>query len=254
MIGFKRLLFIAGITILLSSIGILQGLLPWWVLIIILLTILAFISLGASRIGSGFFLQAHTSLPTKNKHIALTFDDGPHPKFTLAIAQLLEQYGARGTFFCIGQRILEHPHIVDELKQRGHQIANHSFGHSKWIDFKSKQGWIDEIRRADSAIQKATGSSNTLFRPPYGVTTPHLAAALKETGHQVIGWRVRPFDTAVADPLRIAEHVLQNVKPGDIVLLHDTHERIIPALERLLPNLIEHGYKLRTVEKFADDV
>lgn len=252
--GFKRLLYIGCTTMLLLGIGVMQGLLPWFVLLLVLLAMLAIVAAGASRIGSGFFLRATTHFATKEKKIALTFDDGPQPEYTLAVADLLERYGARATFFCIGSQVLEHPETATLLYKRGHQVANHSFSHSKWIDFKSKRGWLQEIRQADEAIQQVTNEKNKLFRPPYGVTTPHLAAAIHETGHQVIGWQVRPFDTTEADPERITSRVLKKVKPGDIVLLHDTHPRIIPALERLLPILIQDGYKMVTVEKLACDV
>lgn len=234
--------------------GAWQGYLPGFAVLLALLVVVAIVAVGASRIGSGFFLPAATHYPTTQKKIALTFDDGPHADFTLAVASLVEQYDGRSTFFCIGQRVKKHPHIVRQLHERGHQIANHSFSHSKWIDFKTRRGWLEEIRKTDEALSMATdGHQNTAFRPPYGVTTPHLAAAIRKTGHHVVGWRVRPFDTAVADPSRIAERVWKKIRPGDIVLLHDTHDRIVPALEQLLPLLEQHGYKLVTVEELARD-
>ncbi|HWK99871.1 MAG TPA: hypothetical protein VNQ55_07985, partial [Parapedobacter sp.] len=89
--------------------------------------------------------------------------------------------------------------------------------------------------------------------PPYGVTTPHLANAIHMSGHRVIGWCARPYDTLKRRlPRRIAETVLRKVKPGAIILLHDTHERIVPVLEQLLPELHQRGYALVTVAELID--
>ena len=102
---------------------------------------------------------------------------------------------------------------------------------------------------ADAAISRLIGSKPRFFRPPYGVTTPHLAQALSESGHLVIGWRIRPYDTIDQAPLRVAEKILKKVKAGDIILLHDTHERILPVLEQLLPRLKEQHFEQVTVEE-----
>lgn len=253
--GFKRLLYIGSVALLLLGAAVYLGHLPWFVLLLALFAALAIVVFGASRIGSGFFLPAATHYPSSEKQIAITFDDGPDPDFTLAVATLIEKYGGRSTFFCIGRRVEEHPELVRQLHERGHQVGNHSFSHATWIDFKTKRGWLNEIQKTDEVLSLAVNNyQNKLFRPPYGVTTPHLAAAIRELGHRVVGWRVRPYDTAVDDPARIANRILKKTKPGDIILLHDTHPRIIPALEQLLPILVNYGFKFVTVEELARDV
>ncbi len=252
--GFRRFLYTVTVTMLVLGAGVWLGLVHWGFLVLVPLVSIAIVFVGASRIDSGFFLPAVTSYPCPEKKIALTFDDGPDLDFTLAVASLVERYGGRATFFCIGHRVERQPDLIRQVHERGHQVGNHSYSHGKWIDFKSKQGWLQEIRRTDAALALATNMQPpTLFRPPYGVTTPHLAAALRETGHTVVGWRVRPFDTAVQNPTQIVQRILARVKPGDIILLHDTHAHILPALEQLLPTLIQHGYKFVTVESLARD-
>lgn len=249
--GFKRLIYIAAAVILVLGTGVWLEYLPLWSILAALIIIIGIIAAGAARIGSGLFIPAIVNYPTAEKKIALTFDDGPHPLYTLATAELMERYQGRATYFCIGYRLKQHPSIAYELHNRGHQIANHSYTHAKWIDFKSKRGWMVEISKTDEAILSITKTGTTLFRPPYGVTTPHLAAAIRESGHQVIGWNIRPFDTSEINPDEIVKRVISTVKAGDIILLHDTHDRILPALERLLPRLVENGYQLVTIEELT---
>lgn len=252
--GFKRFLYILAAMTLVLGAGVWQGLVHWSILPLALLAAMGVVASGASRIASGFFIPAITHYPYADKRIALTFDDGPDADFTLAVASLVEKYGGRATFFCVGHRAERYPDLVRRLHERGHQVGNHSYSHGKWIDFKNKRGWLQEIRKTDVALARAANAQvPSAFRPPYGVTTPHLASALRETGHTVVGWRVRPFDTAVQDPDRIAQRILTRVKSGDIILLHDTHPRILPALEQLLPILVQDGYKFVTVETLAHD-
>src|SRR5690606_14734549 len=127
-----------------------------------------------------FYLTPITSNKNlKDKKIAITFDDGPHPEITLKVLQLLKQYNAKATFFCIGQHIEKHPEILRAIADNGHDIGNHSFSHHLMIDFNSTEKWLQEIKQTDSSIQKITSKKTNLFRPPFGVTTPKLANALK---------------------------------------------------------------------------
>lgn len=216
--------------------------------LLILLTGIIFIALSSFNIQWNFFLKAIHSASTTDRKIALTFDDGPHPDYTPQVLRLLKKHGVQATFFCIGKHIQQHPQVVQELQQQGHVVGNHSFTHASTIDFHDRAAWITEIQHTDQAIKQAIGQKPRFFRPPYGVTTPHLAKAIKDTGHTVIGWRVRPYDTLNRTPERIVSLLLRKTKPGDIILLHDTHERIIPILEQLLPKLTEQKFEMVTVE------
>lgn len=210
---------------------------------------LILIALGAFNIQWNFFLKAVHRANTPTRQIALTFDDGPHPMYTPRVLELLEKHGIHATFFCIGKHVAQYPQLTKELKRGGHVVANHSFTHAATIDFHNRAKWVVEIRQTDDAIEQAIGKRPRLFRPPYGVTTPHLAKAIKETSHTVIGWKVRPYDTLNRPPEQIIRTILQKTKPGDIILLHDTHERIGPVLEQLLPELKKRKFDMVTVEK-----
>lgn len=227
-----------------------HGLIPWQVAVSLpLIAGLLLIALAAFNIQWNFFLKAIHRENTATRQIALTFDDGPHPTYTPQVLALLEKYGIKATFFCIGKHILQHPELVKKLYDRGHVVANHTFTHAPTIDFHSKAKWLSELRQTDEAIANTVGRKPVFFRPPYGVTTPHLAKAIWETGHTVVGWRVRPYDTLRRPPQQLINTILKQTKPGDIILLHDTHQRIVPVLEQLLPQLKQRGFEMVTVEK-----
>jgi len=225
-----------------------------WLTITILTVGFAIVAWGAFDIQANFFLKAIHHGNTANKQIAITFDDGPHPIYTPEVLKLLGRYRAKATFFCIGKNVMRHPDIVKQIHDAGHAVGNHSFTHTATIDFHGKNSWLDELRQTDSAIEQAIGRRPNFFRPPYGVTTPHLAKAIRTSGHRAIGWCVRPYDTLNSrSPTQIARTVLKKVKPGTIALLHDTHDRIMPVLEQLLPELDQRGYTFVTVAELIND-
>ena len=224
-----------------------------WLLVMLSITGIGVVAWGAFHIRGNFFLKAIHRGDATNRQIALTFDDGPHPIYTPEVLKLLGRYNAKATFFCIGKNVMQHSEIVREIHAGGHVVGNHSYSHASTIDFKGTNGWLEELQQTDAVIMQAIGRRPRFFRPPYGVTTPHLASAIRTSGHRVIGWRVRPYDTLGSrSPARIVRTILRKVKPGAIILLHDTHNRIVPVLEQLLPELRQHGYTLVTVAELID--
>ncbi len=200
------------------------------------------------------FLKGFTSKTNiQTKKIAITFDDGPNPKYTPIVLQLLKDYEAKASFFCIGRQVEKNPEILKLIYDESHDIGNHSYTHSNTIDFKSTEGWLEELKHTDQAIFKVIGEKPTLFRPPFGVTTPHLAKAIKVTGHQVIGWNIRPFDMAIKYREVILKRILKQVKPGSIVLLHDKHEHIEFVLEQLLQFLKKQNYEMVTINELINE-
>ncbi len=166
---------------------------------------------------------------------------------------LLKKYNAQVTFFCIGQNIRQYPHILSRIHNEGHTIGNHSFSHSKTIDFNNTQNWLKEIKNTDSEVFKIIGKKPRFFRPPFGVTTPHLSKAIKETNHTVIGWSIRSFDTVPNNtPEKVVQRILKKVKSGSIILLHDHLPNIIPILEQLLPELQKRNFTFATVDELIN--
>ena len=183
----------------------------------------------------------------------MTFDDGPNPEFTLKVLHLLKEYNAKASFFCIGKHVKKYPELLKRIHSEGHDIGNHSYTHSNTIDFKSTEGWLMELKDTDQAIFNVIGVKPTLFRPPFGVTTPHIAKAVKITGHQVVGWNIRSFDTTLKNRKTILNRILKQVKPGSVILLHDKHEHIEFVLEQLLQFLKKHDYKMVTINDFINE-
>lgn len=229
------------------------GIALWWYILLLILwfTIMA---LGSFNMSWGFYLKAFTSNPTiTKKNIAITFDDGPNPEFTLKVLDILKQYNAKATFFCIGEHVERYPEIFKAIVAQGHAIGNHSFSHELMIDFNSTENWLDEVKQTENAILKITSKKTTLFRPPFGVTTPKLAQALAVTEHQVIGWSIRSFDTVIKNPERIIKRITKQLQPGAVILLHDKQSNVLPVLEHLLQVLQKQDYQAVTINELLHE-
>lgn len=225
----------------------------WYFAVLPLLVLFIIISIASFNIQLNFFLKSiHNGNPDGNK-TALTFDDGPHPVYTSQVLDILKKFNAKATFFLIGQNVKQYPYLVKRIVDEGHTIGSHSFTHSKTIDFKHTKGWLRELEETDLEILKITGKKVHFFRPPFGVTTPHLASALKKTEHLSIGWNQRTYDTVLNDVGKINRKIIKNARPGDIILLHDRHENIITLLEQLLPELARKNFTFVTVNELIDE-
>ena len=150
--------------------------------------------------------------------VALTFDDGLNGDTTLAIATILEQRNARGTFFVVGQTLAEQAPVARQLIERGHLLGNHSYTHPRPSRLDIRYA---DLARTQAAFDQTLGRCPRYFRPPYGLHTPWLAAAAQRAGMRLAGWDVTGWDWAETDADQLATRVLGEVQPGSIVLLHD---------------------------------
>jgi peptidoglycan/xylan/chitin deacetylase (PgdA/CDA1 family) len=153
--------------------------------------------------------------------IALTFDDGPHPELTPAVLALLDQAGAKATFFLIGGRAEAHPAVVAAIRERGHGIENHTYSHPHGFAFRGRGGLRREIARAQAAIEQSGGGRPHFFRAPAGIQNPLLSMALASLGLSLVSWTRRGFDTVTRDSTRVAARLGRGLRGGDILLLHD---------------------------------
>lgn len=240
------MLFLLSLTVLLAA-HHLSGWSLWWILIPILI-FKFFIIYGAANIRSGFFIKSYSQGTTLQKEIAISFDDGPNPAYTQQVMELLAKYQVKASFFLIGQKVELHPEIVKQLYVAGHELGNHSNTHGFFIDFKNKNGFIKEIKDTDEKIQRLIGRKPLFFRPPYGVMTPHLAAASKELQKSVIGWNIRSFDTTSRSAAQILQNIRQQMRPGSILLFHDSSEKTLEVLEQTLIFAQENGFKIVSLE------
>jgi peptidoglycan/xylan/chitin deacetylase (PgdA/CDA1 family) len=137
----------------------------------------------------------------------------------LQILDVLKEYNAKATFFCIGKNIEQHPEILKKTFDCGHLIGNHSYSHSPLIDFSNQAQFTVELEQTDALIEKVIGKKPRFFRPPYGVTTPSMGRALKRSKHRVIGWNIRSFDGRLKSESLIFNRIKSRISPGSIILL-----------------------------------
>ncbi|MFS4454848.1 polysaccharide deacetylase family protein [Maribacter sp. 2304DJ31-5] len=201
---------------------------------------------GSFFIRWNYHLKAlHSNKNTENDHIALTFDDGPHPQFTPKVLALLKKHNAKATFFCIGKQIEKHPDIFKSIIDAGHTVGNHTFSHSKSFGFFNTEHVTAELRATTKLVTKKMGFEMKFYRPAFGVTNPSIAKAVKNLRLNAIGWNVRSLDTTARTDNTVLKRITSKVSKGDIVLLHDTSAKTIRVLERLL--LFLEQQKLRSV-------
>jgi polysaccharide deacetylase family sporulation protein PdaB len=192
-------------------------------------------------------------VPGDEKILALTFDDGPDPKETPAILDILKKYDAKATFFVIGNKVRRNPQIVRREWEEGHEIANHTYHHQflgRVPDWQIQQ----EIGETQTAIMETTGKKARLFRPPGGVFNSRVLDACKKEQLQLVlwSWHQDTQDWAKPGAGRIVRKVLRNTRNGDIVLMHDYvsgRSQTVDALEIILPELIRRGYHFVTVSE-----
>ena len=190
----------------------------WYVLLFILYS--AIIALGSYFIQLQFFTTSYCNGSSDKKQIAITFDDGPNPR-TTDVLNILKTEKAQATFFCIGKNIPAHNEVFKRIDSEGHLIGTHSFNHHWSFPLRGKSKIIDEITQSQKLVSDILGKKPLLFRPPFGVTDPPLAAAITLTGVNSIGWSVRSYDTVISSAEQLLKRV-SKIKNGDIVLFHDT--------------------------------
>jgi peptidoglycan/xylan/chitin deacetylase (PgdA/CDA1 family) len=180
------------------------------------------------------FLACH---PTESGSICLTFDDGPDPKHTPQLLDVLKRYGVRATFFLVGRMVQAHPDLVRRIAAEGHAVANHSFYHSD-PDLMSAGDVLKGVRHTQAILSELVGTASLLYRPPHGKLSVRKLLGLWRRGYTIVLWSVDPKDYACrsADDLRDSLR-RQRLRGGDIVLLHDW----APCTAEVLPELIERS-------------
>lgn len=190
---------------------------------------------------------------TKEKVIALTFDDGPDPHYTKQILELLDKHKAKGTFFVMGHKAEKNPSLIRNMQQKGHEIANHTYRHPQ-LRTISLANLKKEIKDTDDIIHSITGTYPALFRPPGGVYDDKVVDAAKSEKHLVVMWSWTQDTKDWTNPgvKKIVHKVCTSAKPGNIVLFHDSggnREQTVKALEIILDQLAKEGYRFITVSQ-----
>lgn len=245
---------LANIILVLCLLGIdalyLSGAIDWWWLLIPVVIYIHLLVFGAIYIQWNFYVKSYNK-GVQSKQVALTFDDGP-AQYTSVILDVLKKEGVQAAFFSIGKNAVANPEMVKRWHADGHLIGNHSYDHGFNFDWKTSKAMQEEINKTNNAIMQIAGVTPKLFRPPYGVTNPNLAKAITRSGMYSIGWNVRSFDTTAKNKADLEARILNRLKGGDIVLLHDSQLITAEILTDLIRKAREKGFTFVRVDKLLD--
>lgn len=180
-------------------------------------------------------------VPYADRTLYLTFDDGPTPEVTEWVMDLLDQYNAKGTFFCVGKNAEKHPNLVRELVRRGHTVGNHTYSHKNALKV-SPERYLIEVQQAQTVFSDLFDLKIRNFRPPYGMITPAIKSVLTEH-FNIVMWDVLSgdFDLDLKKE-KCLESVLEKSTDGSIIVFHDS----LKCREKLtwcLPQVLEHFAK-----------
>ncbi len=193
-----------------------------------------------------FYPSLLWKMPEGEKKLYLSFDDGPHPTITPRVLDILKDFNAKATFFCIGKNIEANKDVFERIIAEGHAIGNHTFNHDK--GWKSKtDAYIDSVNKTDEIIASYVKTSNCrpLLRPPYGKIKSSQIKKLKNN-HILIAWSVISYDwdkSLSADDC--FKNVIKNVEDGSIIVFHDSEKaerNMIPTLTKVLQYYSERGF------------
>ncbi|MFO7246874.1 MAG: polysaccharide deacetylase family protein [Thermaerobacter sp.] len=198
------------------------------------------------------------SVPVQTRAVALTFDDGPNPRYTTEVLDILREEGISATFFLVGREVEAYPELARRIVAEGHEIGNHTYSHKNLLGARPETVHR-EIVRANQAIETVTGVTPRFFRPPRGAYNQATLAVTAETGQQVILFSLSSRDWLELAPADIARNILRRVQPGDILLLHDSGDLVgsrhgdrsntLKALPRIIHGLRDQGYVFVTVSQ-----
>lgn len=191
-----------------------------------------------------------------SKKIALTFDDGPHPRYTKEILAVLSHFKIPATFFFIGENVAYYPETAKAVAKNGHEIGNHTYSHPHLKKTGDPQLYA-EISQTQDIIERVTGQRPILFRPPEGFLSSERCASIQSNGLYSILWNVDTLDWKGTSSQEISRIVCTEIQGGDVILCHDYvghPTTTVGALWDFIPKLLAEGYCFVTVsELLAQD-
>ncbi|MCQ6561643.1 polysaccharide deacetylase family protein [Paenibacillus mendelii] len=186
------------------------------------------------------------------KLVALTFDDGPDQKYTVAILDILKEYKVKASFFLVGTQVKKYPEMVARIAKEGHSIGNHTYRHPDLASLDEHR-IIQEVMWTDTLIQRATGFVPNLVRAPYGSVSAEVKSIMKDNNRELVGWTVDTRDWNGVSVAKMRQNINNNTKPGGIVLMHSFGSSHLKNTVELLPLIIsdlkKKGYTIVTVDE-----
>ena len=187
----------------------------------------------------------HVEPPPTHPWIALTFDDGPHPR-TEALLSVLREAHVPATFFVVGKMADRYPQIIRDIARDGHELANHTYTHRNLSRLPSDEV-IDELEQTREVVQRLTGQDAYLFRPPGGDFSRRTVRLATQSGYRMVLWNVLTDDVEGASPRHIRRRILQGAQDGAIILMHSGIQNTIDILPGVIAELRQRGYNFVTV-------
>lgn len=183
------------------------------------------------------------------KHIALTFDDGPHPSYTEKLLDGLKERGVKATFFVTGSHAELHPDIIKRMYDEGHLIGNHTYSHIQ-LTSTNRETFKEELIKTSEIVESITGEELQYVRPPYGLWDKSLEAELNMFP---VLWNVDPLDWNTSNASKVARAVIRDADENDIILMHDYYSSSVEAALMIIDELTKQGYTFVTVEEILFD-
>ncbi|MCB2309728.1 polysaccharide deacetylase family protein [Clostridium tagluense] len=186
--------------------------------------------------------------PTKEKIISLSFDDGPDSKITPKVLDILKKYNVKANFFFIGEGAKANPNVVKRAFNEGHLILNHSYTHADLTKL-SEQGVTKELNSTDNILYTLIGKNPLIVRPPYGAIDNKVINVFRTNNYKMAIWSLDTFDWSQMEENHIVDTVINNVRPGEIILMHSNYNKIATteALPQIIEKLQAKGYKIKTI-------
>lgn len=181
----------------------------------------------------------------ERRQIALTFDDGPHPKYTKLLLDGLAQRGVVATFFVVGKNIPSNEALISRMEQEGHLIGNHTYDHVKISDLSAEQA-CEQVERTSALVREITGKDTEFIRPPFGAWNKGMECSF--TMIPVL-WSIDPLDWTTQNTALIKERILKEAQEGDIILMHDYYQSSVDAALDVVDALLAQGYEFVTVDR-----
>ena len=195
--------------------------------------------------GKDHMIETLSTAAEESKQIAITFDDGPKPDYTMKLLKGLKKRGVKATFFVLGEEVERYPDILKATYDDGHMIGVHSYQHVNFGQIGDAAA-LEQVEKTQQAIYDVTGEYTGYIRPPYGCWKKELDQELPMI--EVL-WDIDPLDWATKDADTVVQRVLQKIPNGSIILLHDASESSVSAAFTIVDTLQKQGYEFVTVEE-----
>jgi len=191
---------------------------------------------------------------SNRRQLALTYDDGPHERFTPELLEVLAKHDVRATFFMLGHNVARHPKVAASVAGEGHVVGNHSFTHPNLV-FVSPNQLTLQIAACHQALQDAVGPHSNLFRPPHGARLPHILRQVRTLNFEPVMWSATAWDWNERTASIIESTVTKQISGGELIMLHDGYHLLAPidrsatvaATDRLIRRYKEQGLEFVTV-------